>query len=160
MRVGFMVVAVAVAGCSFDVIGTNVGDPTGGSTGSPTQSVPDGPDSGIAATPPPSGSSPDMASQRRVGTACTSNAQCDPGLICGMTFGVGAGKIDIPGGYCTLDCTSAACPANSFCATFTFGKFCMSSCPPDPCRGGYKCCDDNGQKGCATDSLCNATKVD
>jgi len=132
MRVGFMVAAVVVAGCSFDVIGTNVGDPAGGSpaTPSPTQSVPDGPDSGIAATPPPT-AGPDMATQR-VGTACTSNTQCDPGLICGKTFGVGAGKIDIPGGYCTLDCTTTACPANSFCATFTFGKFACRRVRPIP----------------------------
>src|SRR5438874_13152087 len=100
MRVGFMVAAVVVAGCSFDIVGTTVGDPNGGATAtpSPTQSVPDGPDSGVAATPPPPPTvGSDMATQR-IGTPCTSNAQCDPGLICGKTFGAGPGKIDIPGG--------------------------------------------------------------
>jgi hypothetical protein len=158
MRAGYMV-AVFVAGCSFDVIGTNVGDPTGGSTGtpSPTQSVPNTPDGGIAATTPPT-ASPDMATQR-IGTACISDAQCDPGLFCAQSSGVGPGAIVIPGGYCTLDCTSTACPANSFCQTLSLGKFCLSSCPPDPCRGGgpagYICCNyGGGNKGCSTNQLC------
>jgi hypothetical protein len=157
MRAGCLVAVVVVAGCSFDVIGTNVGDPSGtGSQPSPTQSVPDGPDAGVAATTPsPTPAPPDMA-QQRIGTACTTDAQCDPGLFCAQSFGIGPGRISIPGGYCTLDCTSAACPANSFCETFTFGKYCVSSCPPDPCgRTGYQCCDYGMmQKGCAPDALC------
>ena len=158
MRAGCLV-AVVMAGCSFDVVGTTVGDPSGGATGtpSPTQSVPDKPDAGPTTNTPPPGTSPDMATQR-VGTACTTDAQCDPGLFCGKTFGLGPGRVDIPGGYCTLDCTSSACPANSFCQAFTFGKFCLSACPPDPCRGGYICCDASGKTGCATDSMCNATQ--
>jgi hypothetical protein len=150
-------VAVFVAGCSFSVIGTNTGDPAGGSaTPSPTQSVPDVPDAGVpATTPTPTPTGPDMATQR-VGTACTSDAQCDPGLFCAKSFGIGPGRVDIPGGYCTLDCSSTACPANSFCETFNFGKYCISSCPPDPCRGaGYVCCGySGGNNGCAPDALC------
>jgi hypothetical protein len=163
MRAG-CIVALVVAGCSFDVIGTNVGDPAGGPTGtpSPTQSLPDSPDMATT-TPPPSMPPPSMPpgpdmSQQPVGTACTSDAQCGAGLFCAKSFGVGPGRIDIPGGYCTLDCSSTACPADSFCSTFTFGKYCLSSCPPDPCRTGYKCCDEGGGKnGCATDSMCTAT---
>jgi hypothetical protein len=155
-------VAVLVAGCSFDVIGTNVGDPTGGGTGStpsPTQSVPDGPDAGLpATTPTPTPTptvGPDMAMQR-IGTACTSDAQCDPGLLCAKSFGAGPGRVDIPGGYCTLDCSKGPCPANSFCETFTFGKYCLSDCPPDTCRGaGYVCCNySGGNHGCAPTALC------
>jgi serine protease len=95
--------------------------------------------------------------QQRVGTACTADAQCDPGLFCAKTFGVGPGRIDIPGGYCTLECSSAACPANSICVTFSFGKYCASTCPPDPCRTstGYVCCDEgNGQNACTPTALC------
>jgi len=142
MRAGCMV-AVLVAGCSFDVIGTNIGDPNGTPMPpSPTQSVPNGSaDAGApptqttppATTPPPG---PDMA-QQRIGTPCTTDAQWDPGLFCAKSFGIGPGKIDIPGGYCTHDCSSSSCPADSECVTFTIGKYWESTCPPDPCRTGY-----------------------
>ncbi|HEX8952734.1 MAG TPA: hypothetical protein VF945_12850, partial [Polyangia bacterium] len=70
MRAGCMV-AVVMAGCSFNVIGTNVGDPTAGATPpSPTQSVPNGDGGAPAAQTPPSSTGPDMA-QQRIGTACT-----------------------------------------------------------------------------------------
>ena len=160
MRVGCMM-AILVAGCSFDVIGTTVGDPSGGSNtpSSPTQSVPSTDDAGAPATQPPAPPTTpppaDMAEQR-VGTACTDNAHCDPGLICAKSFGVGPGHVDVPGGYCTLDCSKTACPADSVCVTFTFGKYCESTCPPDPCRTGYTCCDvgDGDTKACTPGMLC------
>jgi hypothetical protein len=150
-----------VAGCSFDVIGVNTGDPAGPADPSaPTQSVPSAADGGTTTqpTPPPPptppGTTPDMA-QQRVGTPCTADAQCDPGLFCAKSFGVGPGHIDIPGGYCTLDCSSTACPPSSVCSTTAFGKYCMSSCPPDPCRKDYVCCDEGqGQKACSPTQLC------
>lgn len=138
-----------VAGCSFNVVGSP-GDPSGGAVTppSPTQSVPNGSDGGAAPAP---GS--DMATQR-IGTACTDDSQCDPGLFCAKSFGVGPGAVMIPGGYCTHECSQTACPANSFCGSFSFGKYCLSSCPPDPCRGGYQCCDNGGQNGCSPAALC------
>ncbi len=160
---------VMLAGCSFEVRGTSVDDPgaSGPTLPSPTQSVPNTPDLGAttpptmpAPTPPPpppptTPAPPDMA-QQRVGLACSNNAQCDPGLICAKSFGVGLGTITIPGGYCTLDCSKAACPAGSFCTTFSFGKYCASSCPPDPCRTGYVCCNEGGgQSGCTPTNLCS-----
>jgi len=163
MRAVLGVVALMAAGCSFDVIGTNVGDPAGPVTPpSPTQSLPDEPDAGATkpTPPPPSTGTPDMA-QQRVGTACTADAQCDPGLTCARSFGIGPGHVDIPGGYCTLDCSSAACPANSMCVTFSFGKYCASTCPPDPCRTstGYVCCDEGGgQHACTPTALCGKGK--
>ena len=157
MRAAVLVVATLVAGCSFDVTGTNVDPPGTATPPSPTQSVPSSADAGTPAQPPPpSTSTPDMAAER-VGTACTSDAQCDPGLFCAKTFGIGPGHVDIPGGYCTRDCSSVACPANSMCVTFSFGKYCSSTCPPDPCRtsSGYVCCDEgNGDKACTPTALC------
>lgn len=157
-------VAAVCTGCSFDVIGTTVGGSDPGATtpgGSPTSSIPDPPDAATAPptsdpTPPPPPMPPvaDMAVQR-IGTACMSNAQCDPGLTCAQTFNVGLSRVDIPGGYCTHDCTNAACPPNSYCGTFSFGKFCISSCPPDPCRKDYKCCNNSNKKACLPDDLCS-----
>ncbi len=155
-------VGLLLAGCQFSVVGTSVGDPTGGAGGTttPQQAPP------TSSSPPPgssasdggaSASTPDLAGvQQRVGTPCMTNAECDPGMMCARTFYVGLQKVDIPGGYCTLDCNNAACPANSFCATFAFGRYCASSCPPDPCRGGYSCCANNGQNGCTPNALCPA----
>ncbi|HEY2749515.1 MAG TPA: hypothetical protein VGL86_33075 [Polyangia bacterium] len=156
--------AALVTGCSFDVGGTNV-DPSGGSPpstpASPPQSAPNGPDAGAPApptptnpTPPaPPAMTPDMA-QQRIGTACKADSDCDPGLICAQTFLVGLQKIDIPGGYCTHECSMSACPANSFCGSFSFGKYCLSSCPPDPCRNDYKCCANSKMNACLPDDLC------
>jgi hypothetical protein len=152
-RIVLLLAGCALAGCSFDIIGSNVDDPGAVTPPSPTQSVPNGADAGTA-TPPPPG--PDMA-QQRVGTPCTDDAQCDPGLTCAKTFGAGPGKVDIPGGYCTRACDMLACPANSICVTFSFGKYCASSCPPDPCRtaSGYVCCDEGGGKNaCTPTALC------
>lgn len=158
MRAAILVAATLVAGCSFDVIGTNV-DPAGAPTPpSPTQSVPNGSDAGAPTTqpPPPSTGGADMAAQR-VGTPCTADAECDPGLFCAKTFGTGPGHVDIPGGYCTVACPTDVCPANSICVAFSFGKYCSSACPPDPCRtsSGYVCCDEGGgQKACTPTMLC------
>jgi len=160
MRAGCMVaLGMLVAGCSFDVIGTNVGDPNGTpAPPSPTQSVPSGADAGAPATQPPAPTTtppgPDMA-QQRVGTPCMTDAQCDPGLFCAKSFGVGPGHVDIPGGYCTLECSHTACPANSICASLSIGKYCESTCPPDPCRTGYTCCDfSDDNKACTPGQLC------
>jgi hypothetical protein len=150
------------AGCTFDVIGVNTGDPNGPpAPPAPTQSVPSGAADGGTTSQqppppqtPPTPGAPDMA-QQRIGTACMNDNQCDPGLTCAQSFGIGPGRVTIPGGYCTLDCSTATCPANSVCTTLTFGKFCMSSCPPDPCRTGYTCCSiGQSQKVCSTMQLC------
>jgi hypothetical protein len=154
-------VAVVLAGCSFDVSGVGPGEPGPPSVPTPTQSVPDQPD---AATPPPTNDPtpppppmppppPDMAKQR-IGTACNGDAQCDPGLTCAKTFFVGLTRIDIPGGYCTHECSQTACPADSYCGSFAFGKYCVSSCPPDPCRKDYQCCSNSSMKACLPDGLC------
>jgi len=158
-------VAALLAGCSFDIIGTNV-DPTGAGSAPATPPSSDPPptvvDAGMApptpanptppAPPPPA--PPDMAEPQHIGTACKADGDCDPGLICAQSFLVGLAKVDIPGGYCTHECSSSACPADSFCGSFSFGKYCLSSCPPDPCRANYKCCANSKQSACLPDDLC------
>jgi hypothetical protein len=158
------VAALVSAGCSFDVLGTNV-DPGGGSSPpaqSPTQSIPTETDAGVDAapatdpTPPPPApptATPDMA-QERIGIACKNDGDCDPGLICAQSFLVGLIVVQIPNGYCTHECGSSACPANSFCGSFSFGKYCLSSCPPDPCRNNYQCCANSKMNACLPNDLC------
>ncbi len=160
--------AALLAGCSFDVLGTNV-DPAGGAAPSapaPTQSIPPDADGGVDGsapatdpTPPPPAppipTTPDMA-QQRIGTACKVDGDCDPGLTCAQSFLVGLVKVEIPNGYCTHDCSSSTCPADSFCGSFSFGKYCLSSCPPDPCRASYECCANGKMNACLPNDLCPA----
>jgi hypothetical protein len=146
-----------VAGCTFSVQGTDAPPASDGPTlPPPIAATPlPLPDAGMAdtSTPPPV-STPDMLAAARVGTQCMGDPQCSSGLVCGKSFATFGGTVKIPGGYCTLDCSKASCPAGSFCGSFSFGKFCLSECPPDPCRPGYKCCKNDGQMGCTPDDLC------
>jgi hypothetical protein len=159
------VVAVLLAGCQFTVDGTKVDSPAAPDPGATTQPQSPPPTS---SSPPPgstdggvaSGADMSIPTTSRVGTPCMTDAQCDTGLFCAKTFYIGLTKIDVPGGYCTADCSKDAnvCPMNSFCYSFSFGKYCGSSCPPDPCRKGYQCCDkggSGGQKACTPDALCD-----
>lgn len=152
-----------LAGCTFTVEGADLppgsgaepAPPAGGpGVGAPTAMTPlPAPDAAAAPTTP-TPPAPDMLMPQVVGTACMTNEQCSPGLVCGKSFSTFGGTVKIPGGYCTLDCSKASCPAGSFCGSFSFGKFCLSECPPDPCRKDYKCCRNNGQMGCTPDGLC------
>ena len=151
-----------LAGCTFSIQGTDV-PANGASSGADNPSLPPStaampPPLPDAATPdpttPPPASMPDMSQPLLVGIACTMDAQCGSGLVCGKSFNTVGGVVKIPGGYCTRDCSKSPCPDGSFCGTFSFGKFCLSRCPPDPCRNNYKCCSNNGQMGCTPDDLC------
>jgi serine protease len=75
-----------------------------------------------------------------IGAACTSPTDC-PGGICGTNY---------PGGYCTLECSTAACPAGSKCYLFENGTaaYCLASCGvQSDCRTGYACYDDRAGGG-------------
>jgi hypothetical protein len=108
--------------------------------------------------PPPTdgGMSVDMAVVP-VGAACHNDGECGrAGLFCALTFANGRQSIPIPGGYCTMDCSNGnVCPAGSSCASFAFGHYCLSQCPPDPCRSGYVCCTQPVVRGCSVSALCN-----
>ncbi|WP_255442802.1 hypothetical protein [Corallococcus sp. Z5C101001] len=65
----------------------------------------------------------------RLGEACGADADCGPGLTCGMGF---------PGGYCLLACSAKrSCPRGSVCAT-ELGQ-CLRTCGEDCVRPGYGC---------------------
>lgn len=69
-----------------------------------------------------------------VGSACADDFACGPGGHCAT---------ELPGGYCTLDCTSTACPSGSGC--FSVGNnqsLCFQTCTNlSECRAseGYIC---------------------
>ena len=76
-----------------------------------------------------------------VGSPCTSNADCPDGGRCVTSY---------PGGYCTRDCNSQACPAGSKCYVVdsaTDARVCIQSCSASSpgqsnCRSNYVCYDD------------------
>lgn len=156
MRGCLCVVALA-AGCAFQVHGL---DPSGTGGGSPGSTTPPAstPPSGSQTPPSTDGGAPgggDMAVVP-VGAPCNGNSDCgNQGLFCAKSFFDGRKYITVAGGYCTLDCSGGAtCPTGSSCGAFSFGHFCMSSCPPDPCRSGYSCCGNSGANACTPQSLC------
>ncbi len=72
----------------------------------------------------------------QVGAACTSDANCPE---------QGACVTDWPGGYCTRDCSTTACPAASKCYQLDTNVFaCFATCSGprtgrSNCRNGYVC---------------------
>lgn len=86
----------------------------------------------------------DQAPASFVGAGCASNADCGEGGLC---------LTDWPDGYCTKECTSAACPGGEPCYGGDDGKYCFASCAaPDEgqstCRGDYVCYADAGGSLC------------
>ncbi|MBK7857674.1 MAG: S8 family peptidase [Archangiaceae bacterium] len=102
--------------------------------------------------------SDDMASV--IGAACADDGPCAPG-VCGTGF---------PGGYCTQDCSSAACPLGARCVSGADFAFCLASCSgvragQSDCRGGYVCEDDGTGSGvcipaCTGDAACEPSTCD
>src|SRR5437879_3981168 len=148
MRGAILVVLTIASGCQFAVPGTVPPvDPAPGGTGGggspPSSTPPSGPTGSTTPPMPDLGPAPPDMALAPVGAACSDNAQCATGF-CGHS-GL---FVSIPGGYCTLDCSAGKgiCPAGSFCAPLNnVGNFCLSDCPPDPCRSGYVCCAPGGK---------------
>ena len=86
-----------------------------------------------------------IARASAVGAACKTSAECGgDGLVCVDQVGIGKTKVQFPGGHCTRDCTTNACPSDSMCAREggTF-NLCEAKCTPGVatgCRDGYRCC--------------------
>ncbi|WP_426757075.1 S8 family peptidase [Myxococcus sp. Y35] len=81
-----------------------------------------------------------------VGSACGSDADC-PGGVCVTGY---------PGGYCSMNCTQAACPAGSRCYivdSSTGTKACLATCTREvgtgqgDCRADYVCYSDSTGSG-------------
>jgi len=81
-----------------------------------------------------------------VGSACTSNTDCPDGGRCVTGY---------PGGYCTRDCNTQACPSGSKCYVVdssTGSRACIATCSgaglgQSTCRASYVCYDDEAGGG-------------
>jgi hypothetical protein len=163
MRGILCIAGLVFSGCAFQVHGFDPSQSNGGGGSSGSMSPP-------SSQPPPSGSQTppstdggaappaDMAVVP-VGAPCNGNSDCgNAGLFCAQSFFDGKKVIVVPGGYCTKDCSNgSSCPTGSACGSFAFGQYCLSTCPPDPCRGGYTCCAASGPSACTPTSLCSAS---
>ena len=141
-------VAVLVAGCSFNVIGTNVGDRTGpdglagrskGSNARRWDAAPTTPPT-VTPTKACSASAPPAPATRG-----------DPGLFCAQAR-VGKGAISSRR-LLHARLQQHRLAGEQRLPSFTFGKYCLSSCLPDPCRAGYSAATP-AEKGLRDDSLC------
>ena len=70
-----------------------------------------------------------------VGSACTSDTQCNDGIC----------HTGMLGGYCTKECSDAECPGDSQCVPTSdrSAAYCLASCDiPRDCRVNYTCYDN------------------
>lgn len=90
----------------------------------------------------PRDSGPMTTGDGRIGSSCTSAADCREGMMpsCQTDF---MGAISFPGGYCTSSCSGpGTCPAGSQCVDIFGSMFCGRTCTSDAdCRAaeGYTC---------------------
>jgi serine protease len=96
-----------------------------------------------------------------VGSACASDTDCPDGGRCVTGY---------PGGYCTRDCNTQACPSGSKCYVVdssTGARACIATCPgvglgQSTCRSSYVCYDDEAGGGqclprCTVLNVCEGT---
>ena len=82
------------------------------------------------------------------GDKCAANADCGSAGICAA---------DVPGGgYCTQDCTSAACPSGSTCVPLASSvKLCLRACQgSSDCRAEHVCLSNLCLPKCTADADC------
>jgi hypothetical protein len=122
-------------GCAFHVPGVDPGPSAGGGGAND--------DPGAASAP---ASPADLAiddggwvpQSSRIGDPCDDKMKvCATGQVCETKSAFGG---DIPGGYCSMDCRTAACPSDSQCSPGTTIRLCLLNCPVAGCRAGYICC--------------------
>jgi hypothetical protein len=81
-----------------------------------------------------------------VGGGCHGDKECAPGLSC-----VG----DLPGGYCTKDCSTVDCDPGSICSQVASANLCLKACAAHAdCRSGYQCFNGACTLGCTTADDC------
>jgi hypothetical protein len=112
------------------------------------------PDGGLADGGPSDGG---RTAQRDAGTAVDSGTP-DAGRVEDAGTPIGGGcmndsdcasgdcaTVGAPGGYCTLDCTNASCPAGTTCTEIDGAQLCLQDCASQhECRQGYACQPNQG----------------
>ncbi len=78
-----------------------------------------------------------------IGTPCADSSTCGTNGVCATGF---------PQGYCTLDCSTASCPAGSKCISGATASYCFDTCTgprngQSSCRANYVCEDDGSGGG-------------
>jgi hypothetical protein len=169
-----VVVMLLCAGCAFQVPGVGPGPSVGGGsapagndnnidpgdTFAPVAGLDPGPAPPAPPAPTPTPTpTPDAGTMvpesSHIGDACDDkNKACPTGQVCETKTSFGS---DIPGGYCTLSCSTTPCPSDAQC-TVPWGttRVCLENCPAAGCRIGYLCCK-NGWAApgvCLTAALC------
>jgi hypothetical protein len=86
------------------------------------------------------------STQHQNGGPCSGTKDCVAPLQCLTIF---------PGGYCTADCSTAACPAGELCSAVLGAQVCLKGCTgAADCRSGYQCFQGACQPACGSDSDC------
>ena len=94
-----------------------------------------------------------LAATPQPGDKCVANADCGTAGLCAA---------DVPGGgYCTEDCTSAACPSGSTCTSVGNLKLCLRACSSAAgCRTEHLCLSNLCLPKCTRDADCDTSNCD
>lgn len=162
-----VMVMLLCAGCAFQVPGVGPSPSVGGGGTAPADNNDDPGDSFAPVAPldpgpaPPAPPAPPAVDgglapeSSHIGDPCDDKKNaCLAGQVCETKTSFGS---DIPGGYCTISCKTAACPSDAQCSVgWGTTRVCIETCPATGCRVGYVCCK-NGWLApgvCLTAALC------
>ncbi len=145
----FLLATILFSACNFEVGGIGQGpkgpaDPGSGMPDDPSTQQPAG------TNPAPPGATP-PAAPMEIGAPCDAANPCAGGAQCFSRMGK---DTSFPGGYCSMDCRTSACPSGSKCWSYDKDQFCILECASS-CRPGYRCCDHGSSKACLPDSMCD-----
>jgi hypothetical protein len=88
-----------------------------------------------------------------IGASCSALSPCGPGQTCAT---------GVPGGYCTADCSTVACPSNATCVQLgSADRICIRSCSSRAdCRSDHQCIGGLCLPRCMQDSDCDSHSCD
>jgi hypothetical protein len=87
-----------------------------------------------------------------IGDTCSARSPCALGQTCAT---------GVPGGYCTADCSTVACPGNATCVQLGADRICIRSCTSGAaCRSDHQCIGGLCLPRCVQDSDCDSHSCD